>query len=216
MCSLPTCCPHGLPKGGLTGPAPPRWRISAGISEKCTYHPPRGASSVFIRCASHSLILVHPSVICVWADRGERRIFASKEITKKEHRLMRLTIPSAAIMLSALCAPLRAALADTLSLHQQSIVAIAASAATGALEHLRTALARGLDGGMTVNETKEVMVHAYAYCGFPAACVVCRPPHAGARRAQSAGHRRHCGARRASPSATAATSTPAARSCSKS
>ena len=29
---------------------------------------------------------------------------------------------------------------------------------------------------MTVNEAKEVMVHAYAYCGFPAACVVCRPP----------------------------------------
>lgn len=57
---------------------------------------------------------------------------------------MRLTIPSAAIMLSALCAPLRAALADTLSLRQQRIVAIAASAATGALEHLRTALARGL------------------------------------------------------------------------
>lgn len=28
---------------------------------------------------------------------------------------------------------------------------------------------------MTVNETKEVMVHAYAYCGFPAACVVCSP-----------------------------------------
>ena len=80
---------------------------------------------------------------------------------------MRLTIPSAAIMLSALCAPLRAALADTLSLRQQRIVAIAASAATGALEHLRTALARGLDGGMTVNEAKEVMVHAYAYCGFP-------------------------------------------------
>lgn len=49
-------------------------------------------------------------------------------------------------MLSALCAPLRAALADTLSLRQQRIVAIA-SAATGALEHLRTALARGLDGG---------------------------------------------------------------------
>lgn len=60
---------------------------------------------------------------------------------------MRLTIPSAAIMLSALCAPLRAALADTLSLRQQRIVAIAASAATGALEHLRTALARGLGGG---------------------------------------------------------------------
>ena len=80
---------------------------------------------------------------------------------------MRLTILHAAIMLSALCAPLRAAQADTLSLRQQSIVAIAAGTATGGLEHLRTALARGLDGGMTVNETKEVMVHAYAYCGFP-------------------------------------------------
>lgn len=57
---------------------------------------------------------------------------------------MRLTILPAAIMLSALCAPLRAAQADTLSLRQQRI---AASAATGALEHLRTALARGLDGG---------------------------------------------------------------------
>lgn len=112
-------------------------------------------------------------------------------------------------MLSALCA-LGAALADTLSHCQRSIVAIAASAATGALEHLRTALARGLDGGMTVNETKEVMVHAYAYCGFPAACVVCSPPHAGARRAQSVGHRRHCGARRVAPSATAATTHPRA------
>ena len=34
----------------------------------------------------------------------------------------------------------------------------------------------GWTGGMTVNEAKEVMVHAYAYCGFPAACVVCSPP----------------------------------------
>lgn len=40
---------------------------------------------------------------------------------------------------------------------------------------------------MTVNEAKEVMVHAYAYCGFPAACVVCSPPHASARRAQARG-----------------------------
>lgn len=72
--------------------------------------------------------------------------------------------------------PLRAALADTLSLRQQCIVAIAASAATGALEHLRTALARGLDGGLTVNETKEVMVHAYAYCGFPRSLRGLQPP----------------------------------------
>lgn len=89
---------------------------------------------------------------------------------------MRLTIPTRSHhVIRPVRPPLRAALADTLSLRQQSIVAIAASAATGALEHLRTALARGLDGGMTVNEAKEVMVHAYAYCGFPAACVVCSP-----------------------------------------
>lgn len=61
---------------------------------------------------------------------------------------MRLTIPTRSHhVIRPVRPPLRAALADTLSLRQQSIVAIAASAATGALEHLRTALARGLDGG---------------------------------------------------------------------
>lgn len=119
-------------------------------------------------------------------------------------------------MLSALCAPLRTALADTLSLRQQRIVAIAASAATGALEHLRTALARGLDGGMTVNEAKEVMVHAYAYCGFPAACVVCTPPSCKCSTSAKRGASPTLWGATRRPSATAATSTPAARSCSKS
>jgi alkylhydroperoxidase/carboxymuconolactone decarboxylase family protein YurZ len=32
---------------------------------------------------------------------------------------------------------------------------------------LPTALNSGLDAGLTVNETKEVLVHLYAYCGFP-------------------------------------------------
>ena len=57
--------------------------------------------------------------------------------------------------------------ADTLSIRQQRIVAIAATTAQGDLENLKTSLARGLDNGMTVNEIKEVLVHAYAYCGFP-------------------------------------------------
>lgn len=61
---------------------------------------------------------------------------------------MRLTIPTRSRhVIRPVRPPLRAALADTLSLRQQRIVAIAASASTGALEHLRTALARGLDGG---------------------------------------------------------------------
>ena len=62
---------------------------------------------------------------------------------------------------------IRAQQADTLNIRQRSIVAIAANTATGDLENLKTALARGLDNGMTVNEIKEVLVHAYAYCGFP-------------------------------------------------
>ena len=56
---------------------------------------------------------------------------------------------------------------DTLNVRQQDIVAIAAYTGKGDLEHLKSALAKGLDDGMTVNEIKEVLVHAYAYCGFP-------------------------------------------------
>lgn len=44
---------------------------------------------------------------------------------------------------------------------------ISALTATGDLEHLRTALNSGLDGGLTVNEIKDVLVQMYAYCGFP-------------------------------------------------
>lgn len=50
---------------------------------------------------------------------------------------------------------------------QQSIVTIASLTAKGDLENLETALAEGLDAGLTINEIKEVMVHLYAYCGFP-------------------------------------------------
>ena len=57
--------------------------------------------------------------------------------------------------------------ADTLSVRQQRIVSIAANTGRGDLVNLRTAISQGLDDGLTVNEIKEVMVHAYAYCGFP-------------------------------------------------
>ena len=49
------------------------------------------------------------------------------------------------------------------------IAAVAALTGRGDLAGLESALAAGLDDGMTVNELKEVMVHAYAYCGFPRA-----------------------------------------------
>ena len=56
---------------------------------------------------------------------------------------------------------------STLTPKQQRIVVIAALTAKGDLAKLQSALATGLDAGLTVNEAKEVLVHLYAYCGFP-------------------------------------------------
>ncbi len=50
---------------------------------------------------------------------------------------------------------------------QQGIVPIAAFTANGDQPRLRTALNEGLDAGMTINEIKEVLIHLYAYAGFP-------------------------------------------------
>lgn len=58
-------------------------------------------------------------------------------------------------------------LEQTLSIRQQHIVTIASYAGRGDLIHLKTALGEGLDTGLTVNEIKEILVHSYAYCGFP-------------------------------------------------
>ena len=55
----------------------------------------------------------------------------------------------------------------TLNAKQQSIVPIAAYTAKGDLQHLKPALNEGLDAGLTINEIKEIIVHLYAYCGFP-------------------------------------------------
>jgi len=54
-----------------------------------------------------------------------------------------------------------------LSGKQQKIVSISALTAKGDLEHLKPELNAGLDSGLTVNEIKEVLVHLYAYSGFP-------------------------------------------------
>jgi len=56
-----------------------------------------------------------------------------------------------------------------LSQRQQSIIPIAAFTADGNINRLKPALSKGLDGGLTVNETKEILVHLYAYTGFPPA-----------------------------------------------
>ena len=54
-----------------------------------------------------------------------------------------------------------------LSAKQRGIIPIAAFTAVGDQERLRTALAEGLEAGLTVNEVKEILVQMYAYAGFP-------------------------------------------------
>lgn len=56
---------------------------------------------------------------------------------------------------------------DTLTRRQQRIVEIAACTGRGDLESLRPALAAGLDDSLTVSEIRELLIHSYAYCGFP-------------------------------------------------
>jgi alkylhydroperoxidase/carboxymuconolactone decarboxylase family protein YurZ len=55
----------------------------------------------------------------------------------------------------------------TLTEKQQAIPPITAAAAVGDLPRLNTALAQGLDAGLTISETKEILVQLYAYAGFP-------------------------------------------------
>ena len=52
---------------------------------------------------------------------------------------------------------------------RQHITEVAAITGKGDLDKLKTVLIDGLNDGMAVSELKEVMVHAYAYCGFPRA-----------------------------------------------
>ncbi|RYZ18158.1 MAG: carboxymuconolactone decarboxylase, partial [Chitinophagaceae bacterium] len=56
---------------------------------------------------------------------------------------------------------------QSLRAQQQSLVSISALTSVGDLEHLKAAFHTGLDAGLTVNQTKEILVQLYAYCGFP-------------------------------------------------
>lgn len=58
-------------------------------------------------------------------------------------------------------------MAENLTKEQQVIAAAAAYTALGNQTELKQVLNNGLDNGVTVNEFKEILVQAYAYCGFP-------------------------------------------------
>lgn len=56
---------------------------------------------------------------------------------------------------------------NALSSNERNLAAIAANTARGDMANLKTALNKGLDEGLSVNEIKEVLTQLYAYCGFP-------------------------------------------------
>ena len=56
---------------------------------------------------------------------------------------------------------------NVLTAREQAIVSVASYTGKGDLEHLKPALVEALEADMTINEINEVLIHAYAYCGFP-------------------------------------------------
>lgn len=52
---------------------------------------------------------------------------------------------------------------------QKAMIPIAAFTANGNIPKLKTALNKGMDTGLTINEVKEILIHTYAYAGFPRA-----------------------------------------------
>jgi 4-carboxymuconolactone decarboxylase len=58
---------------------------------------------------------------------------------------------------------------DGISAQHAAIGSIGAFTAVGDVNRLKTALNKGLDAGVTINQIKEVLVQMYAYAGFPRA-----------------------------------------------
>ena len=78
-----------------------------------------------------------------------------------------LTLLTALLLTAGIGTGAQAAELKTLTPQQADTVTISAFMAKGDLPNLKKALAAALDNGMTVNEAKEVLVHLYAYTGFP-------------------------------------------------
>src|SRR6478735_6717416 len=86
-----------------------------------------------------------------------------------------LTLVSATLLATSVAVPAQPASQagaaatpqQTLSRKQQAIAPIAASMAVGEMAQLNAALHQGLDAGLTVSDTKEILVQLYAYTGFP-------------------------------------------------
>ncbi|TWF40374.1 hypothetical protein FHW36_10456 [Chitinophaga polysaccharea] len=78
------------------------------------------------------------------------------------------SVMALSIVFSGMCGSVNAQQREqVLSDKQESIIPIAAYAATGNQTNLNQALNKGLDAGLSINEVKEILVQLYAYAGFP-------------------------------------------------
>ena len=74
------------------------------------------------------------------------------------------------IVLCGMIASIRAKDMNTVTFNEQqaaAVTAIACNEARGDLSSLAIALNEGFEAGLTVNQTKEILSHLYAYTGFP-------------------------------------------------
>ena len=74
------------------------------------------------------------------------------------------TVAAAAMLAASVMNP---ASAQQLTPRQQAIAPLSAATAVGDIPRLDLALNRGLDAGLTLSETQEILVQMYAYAGFP-------------------------------------------------
>lgn len=71
------------------------------------------------------------------------------------------------MLLSSAIVNAQAKAEQNLNDQQRAIVRISALTGKGDLQKLKAALNTGLDASLTINQIKEVIVHVYAYAGFP-------------------------------------------------
>ncbi len=102
------------------------------------------------------IALVYPIVGLVKRINGNR---------KKKKNMIKKIVMTTALILASLA--VNAQNDGALGAKETAIVKIAALTANGYTNELRQALNQGLDAGLTVNEAKEILVHLYAYTGFP-------------------------------------------------
>ncbi len=86
---------------------------------------------------------------------------------KTLNRIIAVSVVAAVCIVSI--SEARAEVNKMLSDRQKKMIPIAALTASGNLRELETALTKGMDAGLTVNEVKELLTHTYAYAGFPRA-----------------------------------------------